>query len=251
MTDPLPADVAGVERTAAYCAGNPQAAATRALLLGLERRAHATGWDGPNSRPQLFQLNVQDADSRTLRHSWCDGFTAMLRMLVDANGGNVGAGMVTLAETCEAATQIARSGTVPDGFPVEAAAAVAGEYPALMAAGAAGDDLAGRDAGWRMFGYGFRAECWLASDDSPGARQAAERHELHTYAHRREARVVYLAGRDGTTWVVTRHRGARPYAVVQLPESDTGHRGLIVNSLGRMVRAAVNKPGASGAGRCT
>lgn len=248
MSDPIPEDSTGARRTDAYCAARPQAAAIRALLLDLERRAHATGWDGPDSRPRLFQVDVPDrpdpagAAGGLVQCSWCDWFTSCVKLLCDTNGGNVGAAMTRLAEVSEAGAQIMRTGTVPEGWEDAGGLDLAGQYPALVAAGQTGQDLGRGGRGWRLFGYGFRAEFWTSIGDIPGARESAHRHELHTFAHRQEARMLFLACRDGLIWTATRVRGGRPLVVMQLPEADDGHRGLIVNSLSRMVRAVVNNP---------
>lgn len=251
MTD-LHDDERGVRRTDEYCATNPQAGVIRRTLLTLEKRAHRTGWDGPDSRPRLFQLDAH-RDRPRVRTHWARPFTTMLETVCAGNGGNVGAGMRALAEHSEATSELIRTGVPPGDWGLrltpEALAGLteANEwYRKLRAAMVAGQDLAGPihgDPAYRFHGYGFRAETWFAVADSDDVRRLAEAHQLDRYEHAREARVVYYMGRDGVLWFVVRHRGHRPSAVMYLPESDDPHVGLIAHGLSRMVNAGVNNPG--------
>lgn len=201
-----------------YCATNPQAANIRDMMFDLERRAHATGWDGPDSNPRVFAVaahpNVPDVDSL-----WADPLTEHLHTLTEQFNGNVGQALQALAADHE---DMRRKGAFPPDQ----------------------DVLPPADNGWRFHGLGFRCEAWGTLSDDPQGIEMALHHRLNEYAGRTELRTVYFYDRDGNFWTVSRIRSGSPYIQV-IPHDghpDLDSMGMIGNALSRMVNAIIPDP---------
>lgn len=237
MTNTFP-DADALTRADDYCAEHPQGAAIRATLLDLERRAHATGWNGPDSMPRLFALNGRRRGN-AVDHRWWDDFTLIVRLVADANDGRVGNGLQFLANHCENVTHLMRTGEVPKDWARDSEQL--NEDPVVRKArehfagmkGFAGDD------DHPFLGFGMRHEAFglLASKSDGELQRYADEHRIHQHPQRVEMRLVTFVGSDGLLWWMQRLRGERPVVALYMPEGDMRQGGLVVNALSRMVNA--------------
>lgn len=222
-----------VARTDELCAVDGRAARTRVLLHRLEVKGHKSGWDGDAALPEVFVVDY-NPDSDQVVYRWAEPITGIVRDAMERNGGNVGAALQVVASSAErirAGEQAPHPLAPPNPF--------AG-MPADQ------DLFGGNTPGWKFYGYGLRSEGWttprggVTRDSS--LHQAAHERRLHEHPDRVEARVVWLAGRDGIAWHLVRRRGESPQCIAFRPESDLDFGGNIGNALGRMTNAAVGNP---------
>lgn len=239
-----------VADTQKLCAEDPLQEAVRARLVDLERQAHTTGWDGPDSRPRIFQLDAH-SEKPIVDHSWLADFNYMLRHMCDnLFDGNVGLAMQGIARHVEEVTYFARTGQTPpswDGIDEGALSSVRAS-PAMadmQTAAQRGLDLhpAAR-RGFKLHGFGVRAEGWAAADGSEKARRAAAERKLDKYPNRREMRFVMFVARDGRLWNVMRTRGELP-AVIQTPLESKRFEGNVVQGLFRLLNSGLADPAPS------
>lgn len=233
------------DRTDEYCAADPHAAEIRKALLDLERKAHATGWDGPDSRPRIFALHLHK-DRPQVRVQWADQFNSQLKAIAEANGGNIGSAIEHIAEIADTCAQYMRSGSVPDRLAATLPQSVVDLMAEARERGMFDGDLMG-DGDYRFHGYGIRTEAWGAratAEDADAVHRAAEQRAIHRRPDRIELRYVLLPARDGILWIVERARGQRQASsTIALPESSTsGFAGQIVHGLSRMSNAVAANP---------
>lgn len=198
-----------LDATDRLCAESPRYAEIRRVLLDLEAQGHRAGWDHPDNAPLLLAIE-RDLVTGQVQARPPVVVNTLLRIALERGTGEPGEVLTRLA----------------DGF-----------EQARDALGPVG--LHGGPAGFEFYGYAFRAEGWATLLDSDEqAHDAAVRRELHLYPGRIEIRQVYLAGRDGLTWWVLRHRGQGPEVMIALPESASWTQaGRIPNALARMTNA--------------
>jgi hypothetical protein len=203
----FPADM--LDLTDRLCAESPRYAQIRTTLLALEADGHRAGWDSPVNAPLLFAIEHDRLTGRT-QARLLTTVNVLFHAALDQGDGEPGGVLARLAVAFE------------------------------QAQGALGPvGLHGGPAGVEFYGYAFRSEGWTTpAEPDETARRAVERHELHRYPGRIEIRQVYLAGVDGLTWWVLRHRGSAPQVLAALPESTSwAAAGRIPNALVRMTNA--------------
>jgi hypothetical protein len=237
------------DNTETLCANDPHAAVIRKTLIAMEREAHRTGWDGPDAMPRLFQLDTRQQPPRAER-TWLDIYTSMLADYVNATDGDVGAGMMGLANGLTQSAHFQKTGEMPESWGTRISREeleAARDHFGLSAYEPGTDLYKPRSSipGCRMYGWGMRSEGWVVVEDGSEETAAARKHgQLHRHPDRREMRSVVVVGRDGLVWSVARIRGGNgPEVVAARPDTREGFAGGgIVNALGRIVAAAVNNP---------
>lgn len=234
----------GIERADLLCAADATLAATRHTLLELERKAHATGWDGPNSRPQLFQLDIRRrARKGGLIHvEYLKEFTALIRVLMDQTDGNAAYAVKTLAKIM---VEVRDAVDAPNSPWFTSLPAWAQEnLRPLQERFARGEDLTDARPGYRFNGYALRSEAWMLSSVPDNADETwstwVRPRKIHLHPERREIRFVAFVARDGLIWGVNRVRGERPFSYVFRAEDDQRHAGAIYHGLSIMVNGATS-----------
>lgn len=236
-----------LEYTAKLCAENPLAAKVRHELLEAERKAHATGWDGPNAQPMIFQIDTHP-DKADVELTWIDAYTEMLHVLCDRHDGRVGHAMRAMAEHYEQTSEFLRTGEMPrawDGLDPAWLDAVKSLdfWGDLHAAAARGADTSGprtRKKGFQFYGLGLRHEAWQAIAEESAMRELYDSGKnLSHFPGRTELRCVYLQARDGHLWQVVRERRKAPEAICF--QADSPFTGLMLNALSRLVNAVVGE----------
>lgn len=232
-----------VQRTDQLCIDEPQAASIRHNLLEIERKAHATGWDGPNSGPRLFQIDAHPVKA-TVELSWCETYTEQLNSMCDTVfNGNVGAALSELARLWGVLAGFVRTGEAPDSITGDIIRMFQDRIrnsSDLLDFGPGSDLLGNRcgKRGYRLHGLGIRTEAWGATGASPElARLAASGESIADHASAKEIRMVWYAARDGSMWTVMRGRGERPWCA-QVPHGmNLGIGGDMVHALSHFVDA--------------
>lgn len=243
------------DRVDARCADDPHAEQLRQLLLDAERRAHATGWGGPNAPPRLFEVHEhRDKPEFSLR--WPSALQAFfLRFAPPGAGVSVSKALIACAETMESATATTMRGDVPDEAVAWMARAKGTSEQAvrewlqgLRVAVASGGDLlqSPEPSGYRFHGLGLRTEgtgivgCYDEDEISQVFARRRRGMPVADMPESTELRFVYYVARDGLTWSVMRVRGGTPQCVFQMPESDAQHVGAVPHALGRMVNTLIS-----------
>jgi hypothetical protein len=227
-----------IQRTDQLCLVDAQAASIRHNLLEIERKGHATGWDGPNSDPRIFQIDAHHTKPDIVLN-WCETYTNQLGSLCETVfDGNVGKSLSELARLWTILADFFRTGEAPDSLTGDIIRAF-GNSIGRPDIGPDRDLLGNRcQRGYRLHGLGLRTEAWAAADSAEEiAKLAASGRPLSEYIGRKEMRAVWYSARDGSMWTVVRQRGERPWSA-QVPNGTSlGIGGDVANALSRFVNA--------------
>jgi hypothetical protein len=227
-----------IERTDQLCARDHKLAAIRKALVELERKAHATGWDGPDSRPSLFQLSVRDTQPVTLGCVVASPLPVLnetVRTVMECTNGHLPTAMDFIARGAIEISDIAQGKPIDMGMPND----VRHHVEAIRERHGRGRALADVPRGFDFYGYGLRSEAWMIDGhrDNETDLAMARNRQLHRHPRRREMRVVAFVGSDGLCWQVQRIRGEHPFSCMFRAEDDLHHRGAIYHNLSIMVNA--------------
>lgn len=198
----------------------------RDAVATLERQAHATGWDGPDSNLRVFRMDF-NPDTEAVVTEWCDVFTNMIRFVCEEQDAPVGVAVQVWGKHFERMRREIETGTLPEGL----------HWPKPEL----GEDLVPStlDEPWKFHGFGLRTEAWMIQADPATYRPAAP-YSFSTHPDRIELRTITYFGRDGLLWISRRERGrdAKTYACV---DKDSYFGGLI-NGLSMAVASSVSNP---------
>lgn len=211
------------------CDRDPGAAAVRARLLELERERALLGWAGDKAPPRLFQLHRRSTDhpasddAPAVVLEWCGEFQEMLDRAMDKTDGQLDRSIQHLARGVETTARAIRAQNSQERNSKD-----------LVTSGT---------PGFSIYGYGLCVVAWSVADDgSPLTKKLTRSRRLGQHPRATELRLIQFIGRDGLSWVIERIRGKTSTALAQLPESNVGYFGSVVNALSRIVNSVCHNP---------
>lgn len=241
-------------RTNQLCEDDPFAKSMRDTLREIERKAHATGWAGPNSSPKMFQIDHKPGTDK-INLTFRDDHNYLLDGMLHHFDDHVLEATEHFVSLWEEVAAYMKTGEHPASWRTSQLRDVGLDI--LKGLYGQTDIVVPRirKPGWRVHGFGMRAETLALFEAKSVAPEVLEKFQSTPNAEpdgpplpdgifAKETRMVTYVGRDGEQWNVLRIRakGLQPIVACRINLLENQIVDPMAHLMSRFVGCVVNNP---------